>query len=255
MELRIDRVPVEMVRLKLHICIEAVNRFAERVQIAQRRPDRGLWIGLQQGADGLGHDPHGFERWIQAMLIEPLQVAPGPPAVLRWCRPFPTRTCWILMPCGPGQQRFETDVALPVRTKVIHIPEALAAMEAQVVQPDIVSRGATAAVFPAVDMETMQMLIAPGKQDLQDGMELRQSRLAAHQYPAPDEWTDAAQDDMELVDTKQCGSGCHALRVAQDLVPLKGSPRYLALSYETRQVYFQQLRKHLLNVFVHGLEE
>jgi hypothetical protein len=88
------------------------------------------------------------------------------------------------MPCGPGQQRFETDVALPGRTKVIHIPEALDAMEAQVVQPDTVRRCATAAVFPAVDMETMQRLIAPGKQDLQDGMELRQSRLAARNRSA-----------------------------------------------------------------------
>ena len=34
-----------------------------------------------------------------------------------------------------------------------------------------------------------------------------------------------------MVDTERCSSGCHALRVAQARVPLKGSPRYLALSY------------------------
>ena len=133
------------------------------------------------------------------MLIEPLQVAPGSSAVLRWCRPFPTRTSWILMPCDPGQQRFETDVALPEGPKVVDIPKALAAMEAQVVQPDIVGRGAIAAIFSAMDRETVQMRIAPGKKDLQNGMELPQSHLAAHQYSAPDERTDTAQDDSQLV--------------------------------------------------------
>jgi hypothetical protein len=61
-------------------------------------------------------------------------------------------------------------------------------MEAQGVQPDIAGRGATAAVFPAMDIETMQMFVTPGKQDLQDGMELRQGSMAVHQHPTPDEW-------------------------------------------------------------------
>ena len=41
---RIDRVPVELVRPKLLIGFEAVDGLAERVQIAQRRPDRGLRV-------------------------------------------------------------------------------------------------------------------------------------------------------------------------------------------------------------------
>jgi hypothetical protein len=44
------------------------------------------------------------------------------------------------------------------------------------------------------------------------------------------EWANAAQDDAELVDVEWCSSGSHALRVAQSIGPLKGSPRYLALS-------------------------
>ena len=103
-------------------------------------------------------------------------------------------------------------------------------LEAQIVQPDIVGRGATAAIFPPVDMETVQMLIAPGKQDLQNRMELRQSRPTAHQHPAPDERADAAQDDPQLVDAEWGSSGSHALRVAQSPTPLKGVPRYLTLS-------------------------
>jgi hypothetical protein len=83
-------------------------------------------------------------------------------------------------------------------------------------------------------METVQMRIAPGRHDLEDGVKLPQSRLAAYQHPALDERTDALQDDAQLVDTTRCGSGCHALRVAQRVVSLKGSPWYLALSAKRR---------------------
>ena len=58
------------------------------------------------------------------------------------------------------------DVAFPVGTKVIHIPEVLTTMEAEVPQPYTVRRCTTATVLPTVDRETVEMLIAPGKQDL-----------------------------------------------------------------------------------------
>ena len=57
-----------------------------------------------------------------------------------------------------------------------------------------------------------------------------QGGLAGHQHPTPDERADTTQDDTELVDAERCGRGCHALRVAQRIAPLKGVPRYLALS-------------------------
>jgi hypothetical protein len=124
----------------------------------------------------------------------------------------------------PGEERFETNITLPVGTKVIHVSEPLAAMEAAVTQQDTARRRPTAAVFLAMDMETMQMLIAPGKQDLQKRMEVCQGGIAVHQHPTPDEWADATQDDTQLVDAERCSSNSHALRVAQSLVPLKGVP-------------------------------
>jgi hypothetical protein len=77
-------------------------------------------------------------------------------------------------------------------------------------------------------METMQMLVTPGKEDLQEGMEVCQGGLAGHQHPTPDERADITQDDTELVDAERCGRGCHALRVAQRITPLKGAgvPEY-----------------------------
>ena len=49
-----------------------------------------------------------------------------------------------------------------------------------------------------------------------------QSRITLDKDTAPDERADAPEDNTELVDTERCGRGCHALRVAQYSVPLKG---------------------------------
>ena len=97
-------------------------------------------------------------------------------------------------------------------------------------QPNSVGRGATAAVFRAMDIETVQMFVTPGKHDLQKHMQVRESHLTPDKHPAPDERADAAQDDPQLVDTEWCRSGSHTLRVAQSPTPLKGVPRCLTLS-------------------------
>jgi len=55
--------------------------------------------------------------------------------------------------------------------------------------------------------------------------------MAAHQHATPDKWAHAAQDDAALIDAEWWSSGSHMLRVAQRVGPLKGSPRYLALSW------------------------
>ena len=51
-------------------------------------------------------------------------------------------------------------------------------------QPDIVGRGATAAILLAMNVKAMQMLITPGKENLQEGMEVRQGGMCW--APAPD---------------------------------------------------------------------
>lgn len=57
-----------------------------------------------------------------------------------------------------------------------------------------------------------------------------EGHLAPDKYPTPDERTNAPEDDAELVNAEWCISCRHTLRVAQRIVPLKGSPRYLTLS-------------------------
>jgi hypothetical protein len=69
------------------------------------------------------------------------------------------------------------------------------------------------------------MRITPGKQDLQDRMEVRQGGRTVHQHPTPDERADATQDDTQLLDAERHRRWSHALRGAHRIVPLKGSPR------------------------------
>ena len=164
------------------------------------------------------------------MLIEPLHAGPGPPVVLGWCGTFAPNAERIDTPWRQGPDGFEADVACPVGAKIIHVPEPLATVELQVAQQDAAGLYTTAAVLLAMDVETVQMLITPGEQDLQDGMEMRQRGLASHKDTTPDEWGDAAQDDAQLVETERCSRGHHVLRVTQCRVSLKDSPRYLALS-------------------------
>jgi hypothetical protein len=66
------------------------------------------------------------------MLIEPLHVGPGPPAVLGRCGTFARKADRIVTPWHWEQDGFKADVAGPVGAKVVHIPESLATMEAQV---------------------------------------------------------------------------------------------------------------------------
>ena len=58
-------------------------------------------------------------------------------------------------------------------------------------QPDIARRCTIAAVFPAMDIETVQMLVTPGKDDLQERMQVRERHIAPDKHPAPDERADA----------------------------------------------------------------
>ena len=68
-------------------------------------------------------------------------------------------------------------------------------MEAEIPQPDIARRCPIAAVFPAMDTETVQMLVTLGKQDLQKRMQVRERHIAPDKHAPPDERADASEDD------------------------------------------------------------
>jgi hypothetical protein len=86
---------------------------------------------------------------------------------------------------------------------IIDIPEALPATETQWAQPDVSGVSPVAPIVLAVEVERVEMLAAPVKDDLEDGMEVRQGGVAADEESAPDERTDLAQDDTQLRDTRR----------------------------------------------------
>jgi hypothetical protein len=67
-------------------------------------------------------------------------------------------------------------------------------------------------------METVEMLVTPGKQELLKRMQVREGHITPDKHLAPDEQTDASEDDAELVDVEPpplelprdltCQSGC-----------------------------------------------
>jgi hypothetical protein len=85
--------------------------------------------------------------------------------------------------------------------------------------------------------------------DLQDGVELRQRGVAADEESAPDERTDLAQGDTQLIETGRFRWLAHGWSVAQYAVSLKISPRNLALSMldelRAQSIKFRSLTEHI----------
>jgi hypothetical protein len=63
-------------------------------------------------------------------------------------------------------------------------------METQVTQQNTARLCPTAAILSAMDVEAVQMLVAPVKHHLEDDVEMCQGGIAAHEETAPDEGTD-----------------------------------------------------------------
>src|SRR5712691_7395687 len=115
---------------------------------------------------------------------------------------------------------------------IIDIPEALPATEAKGAQPDVSGLSSVAAIVLTVEVERVEMLATPVKDDLKDSVELCQGRVAADKESAPDKQTNLAQGDTQLIDTGQFQWLAHGVSVTQYAVSLKISPRNLALSTE-----------------------
>ena len=180
------------------------------------------------------------------MLIEPRHIRPGAPAFLGWCGLFGANTYRIKTRGITRYDRFEANITLPMGAVIIDIPEALPATETQCAQPDVSGVSPVAPIVLAVEVERVEMLAAPVKDDLEDGMEVREGGVAADEESAPDERTDLAQDDTQLIDTRRFRWLTHRLSVAQCAVSLKVSPRYLALSVPNQTFVYRQGERLLM---------
>jgi hypothetical protein len=122
------------------------------------------------------------------------------------------------------QDRFKPDVAGPVSAKVVHIPESLAAMEAQIAQQDTACLCPTAAILSAMDLEAVQMLVAPEKHNLEDVVKMCQGGIAAREETAPDEGADPSENNTQLVDAGRCTGLAHGQSVPRETLGFKVSP-------------------------------
>ena len=90
---------------------------------------------------------------------------------------------------------------------IVAVGEALPTAEAQLRESHIAWIGIEARstllhtpILFAVDVEAMQMCVAPGKSNLEDVVAVCQRGLAGDKQTAPDQGTDALEDDAELID-------------------------------------------------------
>ena len=169
------------------------------------------------------------------MLVESLHIGPCAPTLLRRCRPFGAKTHRVKTHGITWQDRFEANVTLPIGAVIIDIPEALTTTETKYAQPDVSGLHPVTPIVLAVEVECVQVFIAPVESDLQHRVEVRQGRITTNEQATPDEWTDLSQDDAELIDAERFNGLIHTQSVPRRTLRFKVSPRYLALSYHGEQ--------------------
>jgi hypothetical protein len=105
--------------------------------------------------------------------------------------------------------RCKADVAGPVSAIVVHLPESLAAMKAQIAQQHTVRLCPTAAILPAMDLEAGQMRVAPVTHHLEDVVTRCHGDITAPEETAPDERADPSADDTQSGDAGRYSGLAH----------------------------------------------
>ena len=137
------------------------------------------------------------------MFINVLHVGLHVQKVLGWRGIFATGADRIHEFRINRQGGFQSDIAHPVRVIVIDIAKPLAFAKLELTQRGTAGIGAAGAIVFTIDMEAIEMLITPLKEDLNDLVELGEGGSVVYQNPTPDERTDASQDNAQLIDAKR----------------------------------------------------
>src|SRR5262245_5549141 len=170
------------------------------------------------------------------MRVEQLQIAPGIVNMFGGCRSLATDTDRVEAPGLKGPCRFEANITLPVGVIVVDVPEALALLEAKRVERDVPSIGAIAAIVFAKNVEMVEVFVAPRETELEHEVQLGQRGIASDQEATPDEWTDASQDNAQLIDVWMGLLLVHAQSVRRHTPSFKGSPRVFS-SLPARRIH------------------
>src|SRR5215471_16011941 len=164
------------------------------------------------------------------MLVEQFQIGPSIVDMFGWGGPLATGTHGIEAPGIKGQRRFEANITLPVGVIVVDVSEALALLEAKRVECDVPRVGAIASIVFAKNVEMVEVFVTPLETELEHKVQLGQRGVTSDKESTPDKWTDASQDDTQLIDVWMGLLLFHAQSVRRHTPCFKGSPRYLAVS-------------------------
>jgi hypothetical protein len=207
--------PVKPVRLERLVGFHPIDGFTQFVEVAQ---GEAVTLGIQPPLKGFGHEAQLLKGQVAFVLIQPLEISPGPRAAFGQRRPAAAgagrqSARWI-----KGQHPLQPKVQLPIGREVLFIAEALAAMQAETGKrhlSGIVPEGDTAQardpVRCAMDQEAVQVVVAPSEGALKDCMEFGQAGVAGHEQTPPHQRAHAAEHDAKLINRKgQSGRFSHA---------------------------------------------
>ena len=76
----------------------------------------------------------------------------------------------------------------------------------------------------------VEVFVTPLETELEHEVQLGQRGFTSDKESTPVKWTDASQDDAQLIDVWMGLLLCHAQSVRRYTPCFKGSPRYLAVS-------------------------
>src|ERR1035438_6698105 len=200
--------PVNAVRARVPMRFHPFQRGQQAFAICHQRRD--VAIGVEHTPHDLSHQRPIFSRPGVRPLSPPrvalFHVSSRPAAILRWSQPAPAganRT----QPAFPRENLLQADIVLPEIVEIVFVQKTLTQPESEagqmnllgvVVEPDAALMRDP--VVLAVNVEAIEVRIAPAHGDLNGVMEISDSLIAAQQNAAPNHRAHAPQNHLELVD-------------------------------------------------------
>jgi hypothetical protein len=203
--------------LKLQVCVELGDGLPKGLRVPDHLADGCLLVGLQYAPEDGGNDGHGVQ-W-DVVLLDPLQIGPRPATILRRAGAFPARTERVAASWVQRQHRFEPEVTDPVIDEVLNVAETLPPMQAQrckrhvtCVNIEVKAAQPWNSIHVAMDVERVEIGVAPREDNLECGMEGGQGHVATEEEATPDQGADPLHHHPELIDVRWGNCLFHKVR-------------------------------------------
>src|SRR5262249_38493778 len=173
------------------------------------RQRRDVTVGVEHTLHGFSHQRPIFSRPGVGPLSPPrialFHISSRPAAILRWSQP--TAAGAHRTQTFPRENLLQADIMLPEIREIVFVQKTLTQPESEagqvnllgvVVEPDATLMSAP--VVLAVNVEAIEVRIAPAHDDLNGVMEIGDRLITAQQNAATDHQAKGQQNDLELVD-------------------------------------------------------